>query len=147
MLTGCSGSTGQPTSSQSGGQPASANATPGQVERPRASTATGVRPHCAGAEQRARPGRGRRRPRGCRDLADKTKAYPPGTTFWLEPGTHTLETASMRRCPKDGDIYIGAPGAVLDGKGKNNYAFAEHAENVTISHLTVRASTPPRTRA
>ena len=55
VLTGCSGSTGQPTSSQSGGQPASANATPGQVERPRASTAT-VCDHTAPGPSGAPPG-------------------------------------------------------------------------------------------
>lgn len=74
----------------------------------------------------------------------------PDTTFWFAPGTHTLGTAQFSQIiPADGDRFIGAPGAVLDGKGHNHYAFTGTASNVTIKYLTIRdfgvgssASTP-----
>ncbi|HEY7596043.1 MAG TPA: right-handed parallel beta-helix repeat-containing protein [Actinophytocola sp.] len=78
------------------------------------------------------------------DLADKTQSNPPGTTFWLAPGRHTLGTNEYNSVsPKKGDTYIGAPGAVLDGRGKNRYAFVFTASNVTIKHLTVTGFVAP----
>jgi hypothetical protein len=44
--------------------------------------------------------------------------------------------------PKDGDTYLGAPGAVMDGQGINAYAFTQQASNVTISYLTIRNFVP-----
>lgn len=79
------------------------------------------------------------------DLSTKTDASPAGTTFWLAPGTHTLGTGQFNQiAPKDGDSYIGAPGAILDGKGVNLYAFTQHASNVTIKYLTVQGFVSPR---
>jgi len=78
------------------------------------------------------------------DLGKKTEQYPAGTTFWLAPGTHTLgrdKYASVT--PKDGNTYLGAPGAILDGQRANNYAFVYDAENVTIRGLTVTGFVPP----
>lgn len=73
------------------------------------------------------------------DLSMKTDANPPGTTFWLAPGTHTLGNNEYGQViPKDGDTYLGAPGAVLDGRGINRYAFTQQAKNVTIRYLTVQ---------
>src|SRR3712207_6401792 len=47
------------------------------------------------------------------DLPAKTAAHPAGTTFWLRPGTHTLGNDEFGQVsPKDGDVYLGAPGAV-----------------------------------
>ena len=40
--------------------------------------------------------------------------------------------------PQDGDTFVGAPGAILDGQGHNHYAFTEHASNVTIKYLTIQ---------
>ena len=78
------------------------------------------------------------------DLATKTSSSPPGTTFWLAPGRHTLGTDQYGQVtPKDGNTYIGAPGAILDGRGLNMYAFVATAKNVTISNLTVRGFIPP----
>jgi hypothetical protein len=78
------------------------------------------------------------------DLDAKTSANPPGTTFWLAPGTHTLGRDQYGQVvPKDGNRYIGAPGAVLDGRGLNMYAFVFKASNVTISNLTIRGFVPP----
>jgi Right handed beta helix region len=79
------------------------------------------------------------------DLSVKTNAKPAGTTFWLAPGTHSLGGGPyMQVIPKDGDVYLGAPGAVLDGHGITRYAFTQHARNVTIRYLTVRGFNPPR---
>ena len=73
------------------------------------------------------------------DLSNKTIANPPGTTFWLAPGTHTLGTGEFGQViPKDGNIYLGAPGAVLDGRGVNLYAFTPQARDVIIKHLTIQ---------
>jgi len=79
------------------------------------------------------------------DLAAKTQANPPGTTFWLAPGTHTLGSGEFGQViPKDDNTYIGGPGAVLDGRGKNQYAFTQYANNVTIRYLTIRGFIPPQ---
>ncbi|HEY0450377.1 right-handed parallel beta-helix repeat-containing protein [Actinophytocola sp.] len=78
------------------------------------------------------------------DLATKTEASPAGSTFWLSPGKHTLtEDEYGSVAPKDGDTYLGAPGATLDGRGKNRYAFVFTSSNVTIRGLTIRGFVPP----
>ncbi|MFE0024071.1 right-handed parallel beta-helix repeat-containing protein [Amycolatopsis sp. NPDC059021] len=79
------------------------------------------------------------------DLTAKTKASPPGTTFWLAPGTHTLGKDEFGQVtPKDGDVYLGAPGAVLDGRGVNKFAFTGRAHDVVIRNLTVRGFAAPQ---
>jgi nitrous oxidase accessory protein NosD len=78
------------------------------------------------------------------DLSAKAEENPAGTTFWLAPGTHTLGTGEYSSVtPEDGDTYLGAPGAVLDGKRVNKYAFISHAADVTIRGLTIRGFIPP----
>src|SRR6202040_2351944 len=73
------------------------------------------------------------------NLYDATQAAPPGTTFWLTPGVHTLGTGEFGQVvPKDRDTYIGAPGAILDGQKLNRYAFTQHAVGVTIKNLTIQ---------
>jgi hypothetical protein len=72
-------------------------------------------------------------------LYDLTKAYPSGTTFWLEPGVHVLGSGAYNQViPKDGNTYIGAPGAILDGARKNRYAFTGQAVDVTVKNLTIQ---------
>jgi hypothetical protein len=79
------------------------------------------------------------------DLREKTKESPAGTTFWLAPGTHTLGDGEYDSVtPKDGNTYLGAPGAILDGKRVNKYAFIGDATTVTIRGLTVRGFDPPQ---
>ncbi|MFJ7210511.1 right-handed parallel beta-helix repeat-containing protein [Amycolatopsis sp. NPDC098790] len=76
------------------------------------------------------------------DLSAKTAANPPGTTFWLRPGTHTLGTDEFGQvAPKDGDVYLGAPGAVVDGRGVNRAAFTQRARDVELHGLTIRGFT------
>src|SRR5207249_2286459 len=73
------------------------------------------------------------------DLVSKTRSSPPSTTFWLMPGTHRLSDERYDQVtPKDGDIYLGAPGAILDGRKINEYAFTGQARDVAIRYLTVR---------
>jgi hypothetical protein len=79
------------------------------------------------------------------DLYHKTQDSPAGTTFWLPPGTHTLATDPFGQViPKDGDVYLGAPGAVLDGQHVNLAAFTQQAKDVTIRGLTIQNFVPPQ---
>jgi hypothetical protein len=79
------------------------------------------------------------------DLVAKTDAAPAGSTFWLKPGVHTLGSGQYDQVvPKNGDTFLGAPGAVIDGKGRNDFAFTQQATNVTISNLTVQGFTAPQ---
>lgn len=79
------------------------------------------------------------------NLYDATVANPPGTTFWLAPGVHTLGRGEFNQViPKDGNTYIGAPGAVLDGQGVNRYAFTQRAANVTVKYLTIQNFVAPQ---
>jgi Right handed beta helix region len=63
----------------------------------------------------------------------------PGQTFWFAPGTHTLGGGQYSQIdPAAGTTFTGAPGAVLDGKHTNLYAFGGSAAHVHISYLTVQ---------
>lgn len=78
------------------------------------------------------------------DLAEKTRSNPPHTTFWLRPGRHRLERDRYAQVmTKKGNRYLGAPGAVLDGRKVNQYAFSGKARDVTIRHLTVEHFVAP----
>ncbi|MEW1659452.1 right-handed parallel beta-helix repeat-containing protein [Streptomyces sp. NPDC093707] len=79
------------------------------------------------------------------DLAAKTRDNPPHTTFWLRPGTHRLDPDRYAQVvPKEGDRYLGAPGAVLDGRKENQYAFGGTARDVTLRFLTVQGFVAPQ---
>lgn len=61
------------------------------------------------------------------------------TTYWFAPGTHTLGTGQFSQIiPADGDTFIGAPGAIIDGQRSNFYAFTQTASNVSIRYLTIQ---------
>ena len=45
------------------------------------------------------------------DLEKKVALYPAGTTFVLASGIHRMQHAT----PKAGDVFIGEPGAVMNG--------------------------------
>jgi parallel beta-helix repeat protein len=63
----------------------------------------------------------------------------PGTTYWFTAGTHTLGSQEFTQIIAGaGDTYIGAPGAVLSGQGKDNSAFTGKSANVTIEYLTIK---------
>jgi Right handed beta helix region len=62
----------------------------------------------------------------------------PGTTYWFAPGVHTLGASDYAQIdPGAGAVYTGAPGAVLDGQHRNDYAFGGTAPDVRISYLTI----------
>ena len=73
------------------------------------------------------------------DLGNVVNNSPAGRTFYLLAGVHLLGTGQYDQViPKDGDVFIGAPGAVLDGQRLNRYAFVGQAEDVEISYLTIQ---------
>ncbi|MFB9469653.1 right-handed parallel beta-helix repeat-containing protein [Nonomuraea salmonea] len=62
-----------------------------------------------------------------------------GKTYWFAPGTHTLGDEQYSQIsPGDDSVFLGAPGAILDGQNKNLYAFSGGASNVRIAYLEVR---------
>ena len=73
------------------------------------------------------------------DLTDVVNENAPGTTYWLEPGAHELPDGLYSQViPQDGDTFVGAPGAILDGRNRNRYAFGGNVTDVTVSFLTVQ---------
>ncbi|HEY3563134.1 MAG TPA: right-handed parallel beta-helix repeat-containing protein [Kribbella sp.] len=73
------------------------------------------------------------------NLQTLTAQHPAGTTFWLAPGRHRLTNDEfVQVIPKDGNHYIGAPGAILDGANRNRYAFTGYAKDVVIRNLTIQ---------
>jgi hypothetical protein len=73
------------------------------------------------------------------NLAEVVQTHSPGTTYWLAPGEHRLGDGAFDQVvPQEGDVFLGGPGAVLDGQQKNRYAFGGPAPNVTIRFLTVQ---------
>lgn len=66
-------------------------------------------------------------------------------TYWFAAGVHTLGTSQYSQItPGNNTVYIGAPGAIIDGQGINNYAFTGRSTNVTIKYLTIRNFISPR---
>ncbi|MGW3243569.1 right-handed parallel beta-helix repeat-containing protein [Streptomyces sp. NPDC001070] len=121
--------------------------TPGARPKPTAAPSTSVARVCAtpaAGPAKAPAGAVTVDPAVPGDLAAKTESSPPNTTFWLRPGTHTLEKGRYTQVmPKEGDSYLGAPGAVLDGRKTNQYAFGGTARDVTIRYLTVQGFAAP----
>lgn len=79
-------------------------------------------------------------------LTKAVRESPSNTTFWLAPGEHHLGSDQYDQViPKDGDTFVGAPDAVLDGRRINHYAFGGHAVDVTIEHLTIQNFGKPET--
>jgi hypothetical protein len=71
-------------------------------------------------------------------IVGRMAGRPAGTTYYLTKGVHTLGNGEYEQIvPRNRDSFIGAPGAVLDGRGVNRYAFGQQARGVTIEHLTV----------
>jgi parallel beta-helix repeat protein len=82
------------------------------------------------------------------NLDHLTEAHPAGTTFWLAPGVHQLGANEFSQViPKNGNVYLGAPGAILDGQRRNRYAFTGNAVNVTIRNITVQNFGPRGTNS
>ncbi|MCK2214545.1 right-handed parallel beta-helix repeat-containing protein [Actinomadura sp. ATCC 31491] len=65
------------------------------------------------------------------------------TTYYFKTGTHKLGDGEYAQIiPGKGATFIGAPGAVLDGRGLNRYAFGGDATGVTIRYLTIKGFIP-----
>lgn len=60
-------------------------------------------------------------------------ANPAGTTYCLAAGTYTSQSVT----PKNGDKYIGALGATMDGANNTSKAFSGSATGVTIQNLVI----------
>src|SRR5689334_8694345 len=45
------------------------------------------------------------------DIGNLVRQKPPGTVFRIQAGVHRLQSI----IPKDGDLFIGVPGAILSG--------------------------------
>jgi len=70
---------------------------------------------------------------------ERAWAIRPDSTYWFAPGIHTLGTGELNEIiPANGDTFVGAPGAILDGQGDNHDAFDGNASSVTIKYLTVQ---------
>jgi hypothetical protein len=66
------------------------------------------------------------------------------TTYYFEPGVHTLGLGQYNQIiPKNNDVFVGAPGAILDGQESNAYAFTQHATGVRIEFLEIRHFVSP----
>jgi hypothetical protein len=74
---------------------------------------------------------------GATSLQDAINGHPAGTTYYLTAGTYAIGDSIQ---PQNGDHFIGAPGAVIDGGGSQPVAFGmnNHASGVTIEHLTIQ---------
>ena len=69
-------------------------------------------------------------------------AYPAGTTFVIKAGVHR----GQRVVPKDGDSFVGEPGAVLSGDGAE-FAFGEGGVGVTVRGLVIEKYASPAQKA
>lgn len=69
-------------------------------------------------------------------------ANPEGTTFVIKAGVHRRQQV----VPRNGDSFIGEPGAVLDGERAVEFAFGGDRVNVTVRGLVIENyATPTRT--
>lgn len=65
--------------------------------------------------------------------------YSANKTYYFATGVHTVGTGDFGQIqPANGDTFIGAPGAIIDGQHQNQSAFVQPASNVTIEYLTIR---------
>jgi parallel beta-helix repeat protein len=64
-------------------------------------------------------------------------SHPDGTTFVLRSGVHH----GQRIKPKTGQVFVGEPGAILDGDGAD-FAFRGTAANITIRNLIIEDYAP-----
>ena len=74
----------------------------------------------------------------------KVDANPAGTTFILKAGTHARQTV----VPKDGNVFRGEAGTVLDGQNATAFAFrgwngSRWINSVTLRNFSITRYTPP----
>ena len=62
----------------------------------------------------------------------------PGATFYFLAGTHTLGQGIYSQIiTTNNTTYEGAPGAIINGQGINDFAFTQTSSGVTIENLTI----------
>jgi parallel beta-helix repeat protein len=61
----------------------------------------------------------------------------PATTYVFEPGVHT----GVEVQPRSGDVYLGLPGAVLDGGSQAKFAFHAHDVGNPITGVVIQGLT------
>lgn len=71
-------------------------------------------------------------------------ANPAGATFILKAGTHVRQNV----VPKDGNVFRGEPGTVLDGQNATSFAFrgwngSRWINSVTLRNFSITRYTPP----
>src|SRR5581483_10047172 len=74
---------------------------------------------------------------------------PANTTYWFAAGTHTLGSSVFSQIQANtGDVFEGAPGAVIDGQSLNHTAFSTPAGtgSVTVEYLTIQDFAPQGTQ-
>jgi hypothetical protein len=80
---------------------------------------------------------------GASTIQAAISSHSAGTTYYLAAGTYSISGSID---PQDGDTFIGAPGAVIDGSNSQQVAFGlnDHATGVTIEYLTIQHFTGPQ---
>ncbi len=72
----------------------------------------------------------------------KVNSYPAGTTFLIKAGRHRRQTV----IPKSGNVFLGEPGAILDGENAVDFAFhmgtSPYPSNVRIKGLIIERYSP-----
>ena len=78
------------------------------------------------------------------NIQAKVDANPAGTTFILKSGTHVRQSVA----PKDGDVFRGEPGTLLDGQNATTFAFkgwngTRWVDGVTLRNISITRYAPP----
>jgi parallel beta-helix repeat protein len=72
------------------------------------------------------------------DIQSLVSSHPAGTVFVIKSGVHR----GQRVVPKDGMVFVGEPGAILDGERVVDRAFSGGASNVTLQGLIIENYVP-----
>jgi parallel beta-helix repeat protein len=64
---------------------------------------------------------------------------PAGSTFYILAGVYRGQTVK----PRNGDVFLGQPGAILDGENRVEQAFRSGASNVTVRGLVIENYATP----
>jgi Right handed beta helix region len=80
---------------------------------------------------------------GASTIQAALSSHAAGTTYYLTAGTYPV---SGLIDPQDGDTFVGAPGAIIDGSNSQPVAFGlnDHATNATIKYLTIQHFAGPQ---
>lgn len=73
------------------------------------------------------------------DIQSVVNTHPAGTAFVLKAGTHVRQQIQ----PRNGDIFQGEPGTVLDGQGAKPWAIRSGADDVTLRGFVVQNYASP----